>query len=208
MYNTNPQKELDKLIERLQSEGKTPSLLLHSCCGPCSSYVLEYLSEYFYITVFYYNPNISPKEEYDFRKEEQKRFIREFPSKNPIDFLDCDYESELFYEKVKGLEQEPEGGARCGACFELRLGRTARESSGRFDYFATTLTISPLKNAELLNIIGRKQSEVYHANYLPTDFKKKNGYLRSTQISKEYNMYRQNFCGCGFSKSKPAKAES
>lgn len=177
-----------------------PSLLLHSCCAPCSTYCIEVLSKEYLVTVFYYNPNIFPQEEYKFRKAEQKRFIEEFPTVNPVRFLDCDYEKEKFYDVIKGLENEPERGARCVECFKLRLGMTAKSASKYgFDYFATTLTISPQKDAKILNEIGKEMAETYNTNYLESNFKKKNGYLRSTEISKEYKMYRQNFCGCEYS---------
>ncbi len=190
----NYQKELDKILEGLDN----PSLLVHSCCAPCSSYVLEYLSDYFDITVLYYNPNIYPEEEYYHRKEEQKRLIKEM-DKN-IKFLDCDFENELFYEKVKGLEKEKEGGKRCEVCFHLRLSKTASlAKENNFDYFVTTLSISPLKDAELLNKIGNELSKEYGVKYLPSDFKKKEGYKRSIELSKKYNLYRQDYCGCVFS---------
>ncbi len=194
----NYQKELDKLIENLNN--KIPTLLLHSCCAPCSSYVLEYLSEFFDITVLYYNPNISPLEEYEKRKAEQIRLIKEKAWKNPVKFMDCDYDGEKFDKISKGLENEPEGGARCRACFALRLEETARlAKKNNFDYFVTTLSISPLKNAEVLNNIGNTLSEKYGIKYLPSDFKKKEGYKRSIELSKEFNLYRQNFCGCKYS---------
>lgn len=198
---TNPSKELDLLIEKLSKEGNVPSLLLHSCCAPCSTYCIEYLSEYFNITIFYYNPNIYPDEEYYFRKEEQKAFIEKFPTKNKISFVETDYETDCFYEAVIGLENEPEKGARCTECFKLRLGKTAEyAANNNFDYFATTLTISPQKNANQVNLQGALAGEKYGVKYLETDFKKKNGYLRSTQITKEYGMYRQDYCGCEYSK--------
>lgn len=198
----NYQKELDKLISDIQTQNIKPTLLVHSCCAPCSSYVLEYLNEFFDITVLYYNPNISPSEEYEYRKEEQKRLIREKKWFNPVKFLDCDYDNELFESSVKGLEKEPEGGKRCPVCFHLRLDKTAEfANSLNFDYFVTTLSISPLKNAELINQIGEKLSKKYGVKYLPSDFKKKNGYKRSVELSKEFNLYRQNFCGCRFSRA-------
>ena len=197
----NYQRELDKIISEIQKLNKKPTLLVHSCCAPCSSYVLEYLCEYFDITVLYYNPNISPIEEYEYRKEEQKRLISEKFGTSLVKFLDCDYDNELYEEVVKGLENEPEGGRRCSVCFSLRLDKTAKiAKENNFDYFVTTLTISPLKNADLLNKIGNKIGEKYGVSFLPSDFKKKNGYKRSIELSKEYNLYRQNFCGCRFSK--------
>ena len=196
----NYQKELDKLILENEKNNIVPMLLLHSCCAPCSSYVISYLSNYFKITIFYYNPNISPKEEYEKRKEEQKRFIKEFKTKYPVSFLDCDYDNDLYEETIKGLELEPERGARCTKCFLLRLGKTALAcKENNFDYFATTLTLSPYKNAPLINEIGFKLGGYYKVNYLPSDFKKKNGYLESIKLSHEYNLYRQDYCGCKYS---------
>lgn len=184
-----------------------PRLLLHSCCAPCSSSVLEQLSRHFRVTVLYYNPNIYPREEYTFRKEEQKRFIAAYPFANPVDFLDCEYEPAQFYEAAKGLEREPERGSRCTVCYRLRLSRAAREAAaGGYDYFATTLTLSPMKDAARLNQIGREEAALLRENmgekaplYLPSDFKKRNGYLRSIEISKACGMYRQEYCGCEFS---------
>ena len=201
MNKINYQRELDQLIEEIEAEGKVPTLLLHSCCAPCSSYCIEYLSQFFAITVFYYNPNIYPDEEYFHRVKEQQRFIREFPTKHPVSFIEGDFEKDRFYSEVaKGLEKEPERGARCTKCFELRLGETAKRAAAEgMDYFATTLTISPMKDVELLNSIGAAMGERYGVEYLATEFRKKNGYLRSTQISKEYDMYRQDYCGCVYS---------
>ncbi|MCR5144361.1 MAG: epoxyqueuosine reductase QueH [Lachnospiraceae bacterium] len=191
---------LDDTIEQLAEDGRVPTLLLHSCCAPCSSYCLEYLSDYFEITVFYYNPNIYPDEEYFHRVEEQKNFIERFPAKHPISFIQGDFEKERFFQSVKGLENEPERGARCKVCFELRLGESAKMAADRgFDYFTTTLSISPMKDAQLLNEIGTQLEEEYGIKYLHSDFKKKNGYKRSCEISQEYNMYRQDYCGCVFS---------
>ncbi len=197
----NYQKEMEKILDVSVRDGKVPTLFLHSCCAPCSSYVLEYLSQYFSITVFYYNPNISPREEYEARTEEVKRLIRELPVKNPISFVEGKYDPEMYYEAVKGHEQDPEGGDRCKICFEMRLREAARlAAKGGYDWFTTTLTISPLKNAELLNAIGREMGEEYKVSFLPSDFKKKEGYKRSIELSAEYNLYRQNYCGCVFSK--------
>ena len=197
----NFHQELEKMAQQLKAEGKTPTLLLHSCCAPCSSSCIEFLSKYFYVTVFYYNPNISESAEYKKRVEEQIRFIKEFPAPNKVEFIEGDYEPELYYSTVKGLEREPEGGERCFKCYELRLRKTAmlaRELG--FDYFTTTLTISPLKNSVKLNEIGLKVAEETGTNYLLSDFKKKEGYKRSIELSKEYNLYRQNYCGCVYSK--------
>ena len=198
--NRNYQKELDNIIAGHGQRREAPTLFLHSCCAPCSSYVLEYLSAFFRITVFYYNPNIYPAEEYGKRVEEQKNLIEKLPSVYPIKFVEGVYDKERFYEMAKGLEQVPEGGERCFRCYELRLRATARLAAERgFDYFTTTLTISPLKNAAKLNEIGGLLGEEYQTVWLPSDFKKKNGYKRSIELSKEYNLYRQDYCGCVFS---------
>lgn len=198
MNKINYQKELDKLID-IQKDN-VPTLFLHSCCAPCSSYVIEYLSNYFAMTIFYYNPNIFPDTEYTFRSNEQKRLISEMKTKYPVTYVDENYDSSQFYNSVKGLEKEPEGGKRCEKCFELRLDRTAqRAAEGGFDYFATTLTISPMKNAQLINDIGNTIAEKYSIKWLPSDFKKKGGYKRSIELSKIYSLYRQNYCGCVFS---------
>lgn len=180
-----------------------PSLLLHSCCAPCSSYCIEYLSRYFNITVFYYNPNIYPEDEYEKRKAEQKRLINEMKTKYPVKMLDCDFEKEKFYSAVRGLETAREGGERCFVCYRLRLEKTASKArKNNFDYFTTTLTISPLKNAQKINEIGEELSREYGVKFLPSDFKKKEGYKRSIELSREYNLYRQNYCGCIFSQNK------
>ncbi|WP_050607541.1 epoxyqueuosine reductase QueH [Clostridium niameyense] len=200
--NINFQKKLDSLIENLEENNEIPKLLLHSCCAPCSSYVLEYLSSYFKITVFYYNPNIYPKEEYLKRVEEQKQFILSINTKYAIDFIEGKYDSDKFYEMAKGMENEKEGGERCFKCYELRLRESAviAKEAG-YDYFTTTLSISPYKNAKKLNEIGEMLSKKYGVNYLYSDFKKKNGYKRSIELSNEYNLYRQDYCGCVFSKN-------
>ncbi len=204
----NYQRELDKVIEGLctdQGVQCKPSLFLHSCCAPCSSYVLEYLRAFFRITVFYYNPNISMDQEYLHRVEEQKRLINmmnEEAPENEIRVVEGDYEPGLFFDKVKGMEQCPEGGERCFACYELRLRKTAESAAALgYDYFATTLTISPLKNAEKLNQIGEQLAGEYQIKWLPSDFKKKNGYKRSLELSAEYDLYRQDYCGCIYSKA-------
>lgn len=199
----NYQKELDKKIKNLEQEGKVPKLLLHSCCAPCSSYVMEYLSRYFEITVFFYNPNIYPPREYEMRVKEEARLIQEMPFLHPVRMVEGAYEPERFYEAVKGLEKEPEGGARCEKCYELRLYEAARAAkAGGYDYFTTTLTISPLKPAPKLNEIGERIGEELGVDYLSSDFKKKDGYKRSVQLSQEYGLYRQNYCGCVYSQSK------
>lgn len=197
----NYQKELEKTIEENKKNGIVPSLLLHSCCAPCSSYCLEYLSQYFRITVLYYNPNLYPAEEYDRRVGEQKRLISALPAKYPVSLVEMRGEPEEFYSAVKGLEQAGEGSERCFACFRLRLERAARyaEENG-FDYFTTTLTISPLKNAQKLNEIGEEAGRKFGIRHLPSDFKKKNGYKRSVELSTDYGLYRQDYCGCIFSR--------
>ena len=201
MNRRNYQRELEAVIKENESKSRVPRLLLHSCCAPCSSYVLEYLSDYFEITVFYYNPNISPAVEYEKRAAEQQHLIRELPAKHPIHLVVGAYEPERFYAVSRGLEQVPEGGERCFRCFRLRLEEAAKMAAeGGFDYFATTLTISPLKNAQKLNEIGEELSELYKVEHLPSDFKKKNGYKRSVELSALYGLYRQNYCGCVFSK--------
>lgn len=239
--NRNYQKELDKILEKLTAaEAETawgteqavaPRLFLHSCCAPCSSYVLEYLRKYFRITVFYYNPNITEDEEYCKRVEEQKRLITaynaELTAENRatgqnsvghmndmgvsgrewqayhIEVIEGDYEPECFYGIVKGLEQCPEGGERCFACYELRLRETAKHANaGKYDYFTTTLSISPLKNAAKINEIGERLAKEYAVAWLPSDFKKKDGYKRSIELSREYDLYRQDYCGCVYSRRK------
>ncbi|MCM1124673.1 MAG: epoxyqueuosine reductase QueH [Eubacterium sp.] len=204
----NYQKELDQIIEKLGTdENHAPRLFLHSCCAPCSSYVLEYLRKYFNITVFYYNPNITEDEEYHKRVVEQKRLIAAYnelaaaESGYSIEIIEGDYTPERFYEIAKGLEQCPEGGERCFACYALRLRETAkRAKAGEYDYFTTTLSISPLKNAAKLNEIGETLAKEYDIAWLPSDFKKKDGYKRSIELSKEYDLYRQDYCGCVYSR--------
>ena len=197
----NYQKEMERVLAKAEGKELPPTLFLHSCCAPCSSYVLEYLSRYFRITVFYYNPNISPQKEYEDRTEEVKRLIRELPAGYPIQYMEGAYCPEVFYETVKGHETDPEGGERCEICFRLRLEEAARlAKEGGFDWFTTTLTISPLKNAALLNAIGEEMGEKYGIAFLNSDFKKKNGYKRSVELSAEYHLYRQNYCGCVFSR--------
>ena len=196
--NINYDIELEKIIK--ENEGRRPKVLLHSCCGPCSSAVIERLNPHFDLTIFYYNPNIEPEEEYIKRKEEQKRLLKELGG---ISFLDCDWENDKFKEISKGLEDLPEGGFRCHKCYNLRLERSAREAlKGGFEYFGTTLTVSPYKNSQVLNSIGKEISEALNIKYLFSDFKKKEGYKRSIELSKEYNLYRQDYCGCNFSKNK------
>ncbi len=197
----NYQLELEKILAGIDKENP-PSLLLHSCCAPCSSYVLKYLSEYFKITLLYYNPNISPENEYIKRINEQQRLINEMPLKNKVKFIGTEYTPDLFINAVKGYENEPEGGERCFICYKLRLEEAANAAiRENCDYFTTTLSISPYKNAEKLNSIGEEIGEKYGIKHLPCDFKKKNGYRESIALSKEYNLYRQDYCGCIYSKA-------
>lgn len=199
----NYQLELERELEKIKNSGRIPKLLLHACCAPCSSYVLEYLTEYFDITVFFYNPNITDPEEYQKRADELLRLISVMPKKNTVDSIICAHSSDSFYEITKGLEALPEGGVRCFGCYRERLEATASYMSehGGFDYFATTLTVSPHKNAEKLNSIGAELEEKYKIRYLVSDFKKREGYKRSIELSREYGLYRQDFCGCEFSRS-------
>ena len=193
----NYQNELIKLIKELDYK---PKLLLHSCCGPCSTQVLSFLAPYFNITVFYYNPNIEPYEEYLKRKNEQIRFIKEFKHEN-INFLDCDYDNENYEELIKGLEKEPERGKRCYVCYRMRMEKTASTAKDNgYDYFCTTLSVSPYKNALWINEIGRELEDKYKVKWLYSDFKKKDGYKKSILLSQKYNLYRQNYCGCVYSK--------
>ena len=193
----------DKLMQEELRGARDKRLLLHSCCAPCSSHCLSELSPQIGVTVLYYNPNLDCAGEYEKRKREQLRFLRET---GLADFLDCDYAPEDYLAAVRGLEKEKEGGARCAVCFRLRLDRTAREAKARgFDYFATTLTVSPLKNARLINTIGFAVAEEVGVRYLPSDFKKRGGYLHSVRLSEEYGLYRQDYCGCAFSKAEREK---
>lgn len=201
MNKRNYQKELDRLLEGIEKEGRTPRLFLHSCCAPCSSYVLEYLSRYFEITVFFYNPNISPAEEYEKRVEEIRRMIGEMEFVHPVKLVEGEYDPQVFFRMAKGMENIPEGGERCFGCYRLRMEEAARlAKEGNYDYFTTTLSISPLKNAQKINEIGEELAEIYQVSHLPSDFKKKNGYKRSIELSGEYELYRQDYCGCVFSK--------
>ena len=195
----NYQKKLEELVSTL--EGK-PTLLLHSCCGPCSTEVIDFLKDYFDITIYYYNPNIEPYEEYLHRKREQKRFIKEYKEAE-IKFLDCDYENESFKEIAKGLETAREGGARCKKCFYLRMKKTAEVAKEKnFEYFGTTLTVSPHKNSSIINEIGEHISKECNVKYIYGDFKKNDGYKKSIELSKRYNLYRQDYCGCLYGRSK------
>lgn len=204
MNRINYQKQLEEVLKRMKEEGKRKRLLLHACCAPCSSYCLEYLREAFALTVFFYNPNLTEQEEYRRRVEEEKRLIALMNGQegsSQIEILEGRYEPERFLEVARGLETCKEGGERCVRCFALRLGETARVAAeGGFDFFTTSLTISPLKNSALLNRIGAQEGERYGVRFLPSDFKKNNGYLRSTQLSRLYDLYRQNYCGCIYSK--------
>ena len=190
------------MTQIINGQSGRPTLLLHSCCGPCSSAVLERLSPHFNITLLYYNPCIHPREEFEHRLAEQKRLIAEMPLPGAVNLVVPPYEPETFFAAVKGLEEEPEGGRRCRVCFEQRIGFTARMAAEQgFDYFATTLTVSPHKNAVVINEVG-SSAALPPAVWLPSDFKKQNGYLRSLQLSQTYGLYRQNDCGCIFSKRK------
>ncbi len=202
----NYQLLLDKELKTIIAAGRVPKLLLHSCCAPCSSYVLEYLSRYFDITVYYYNPNISPAEEFTYRAEEVARLLAEMPLARPVKLLVGAYEPERFAALAVGREEEPEGGSRCAACYRLRLEETARvAAAGEYDYFTTTLSISPLKKAETLNKIGGQLAQQYGVAYLYSDFKKREGYKRSCVLSAEYHLYRQDYCGCVHSKTQAEK---
>ena len=201
MNKRNYQKELDALIERNTREGIRPRLLLHVCCAVCASYVLEYLAPHFDITIAYYNPNITEESEYRYRYSELKRYVAEAGLSGSVHFTEVDYDPEAFLTLTEGREEEREGGARCALCFRQRLEYTARLCrDGGYDCFATTLTISPLKNAVTLNIIGEQLADEYGVSYLCSDFKKKEGYKRSIELSKQYHLYRQNYCGCLYSK--------
>lgn len=194
----NYDKEMTNIISKLESPKK---VLLHSCCAPCSSACIEKLTPYFDITILYYNPNIEPYEEYLKRKNEEIKFISKYPRVNKLDIIDCDYDNAKFLEIAKGLEEEPERGKRCLKCYNLRMEYTAKKAKELgYDYFATTLTLSPLKDSQVLNNLGYALSKKHDISYLPSDFKKRNGYKRSIELSKEYNLYRQNFCGCKYSK--------
>ena len=201
MNKINYSLKTEEIIENNKREQVMPSLLLHACCAPCSSACLEYLNGNFDMTVFYYNPNISPKAEFEKRLSEEKRLISEMPLNKDIGVIEGEYNYGDFLEAVKGLEDVPEGGERCFKCYRLRLEKTAALAKVQgFDYFCTTLSISPLKNSQRINEIGEAVAEKYGVKWLPSDFKKKEGYKRSIELSKQYGLYRQNFCGCVFSK--------
>lgn len=196
----NYSNKCEQILNELKEKKK---LLLHSCCGPCSSYVITYLTNYFDITVLYYNPNIYPYEEYIKRKNEQIKVIELLNSKstNNIDIMDCDYDNNLYEKKIKGLEMEPERGKRCEICYKLRIEKTANiAKDNKYDYFCTTLSVSPYKNANLINKIGEEMEQKYNIKWLYSDFKKKDGYKKSIMLSQKYNLYRQNYCGCIYSK--------
>lgn len=203
MEKINYQVKMEEEINKLNTIKK---LLLHSCCAPCSSYVLSYLTKYFDITVLYYNPNIEPIEEYEKRKQEEIRLIKELPKVNKIDIIDCDWDNDLFHEKVKGLEHLPEKSERCYICYAMRLLKTVQlAKENHYDYFATTLTVSPYKDCIKINEIGYNLEKKYGIKYLCSDFKKKNGYKQSIELSHKYNLYRQNYCGCIYSKEQSYK---
>ncbi len=198
----NYSEKCEKILKGLKEKKK---VLLHSCCGPCSSYVITYLTKYFDITIFYYNPNIYPYEEYSKRKEEQIKVIKELnkTSKNNIDIIDCDYDNNVYEKKIKGLEKEPERGKRCEICYKIRMEKTAITAiKNNYDYFCTTLSVSPYKNAYLINQIGEEIEKKYKIKWLYSDFKKKDGYKKSIELSKKYNLYRQDYCGCIYSQRK------
>ena len=193
----NYDNEMEKVIKELKF---VPKLLLHSCCAPCSSAVITKLKDYFDITVIYYNPNIEPYEEYIKRKEEQKRLLKLLESKNKIDFIDCDYDNDKYHELVKGHEDDPERGNRCYICYSQRMEYTAKKAQeNNYNFFGTTLSVSPYKISRWINEIGYDLSEKYNVSYLPSDFKKRDGYKKSIELSKKYNLYRQNYCGCIYS---------
>lgn len=194
---------LNKEIENIKENGDKPSLLLHSCCAPCSSYVLEYLAPFFHLILFFYNPNIHPEKEYLKRLEEQKRVIKEMPLNQNIHLIEGPYDPNIFLRQINGLEKDKEGGKRCFVCYKLRLDRTAQKSLEiKTDYFTTTLTVSPHKNAQIINQIGKEMENKYRTKYLFSDFKKRDGFKRSIVLSNQYKLYRQNYCGCLFSKDK------
>ena len=196
----NYQKEMERITKSF-APGDKPRLLLHSCCAPCSSAVLETVAPHFALTVYYYNPNIAPREEYQKRVDEQKRLLLQMPLPEPVNFLEGPYDLDCFLQAVKGLEMVPEGGARCEICFRLRLQKAAEAAKeGGFDFFTTTLTVRKKKNAPLLNQIGEEMAAKYGVRWLPSDFKKKEGYKRSITLSHQYGLYRQDYCGCAFSK--------
>ena len=205
----NYQLMLDRIIESSCANGKRPRLLLHACCAPCSSYVLEYLSRHFEITLFFYNPNISPQSEYDFRAKELLRLVDELGLSESVSVLYGNYDPHRFFEMAKGMEHLPEGGERCRKCYALRLSESARiAADGSFDFYTTTLSISPHKNAEWLNELGVEMGDRYGVSWLYSDFKKKNGYKRSCELSVQLGLYRQSYCGCVYSKREEKQGEA
>ena len=201
LMKENYDKKLEEILLMHKKNNEVPTLLLHSCCAPCSSYVIEYLSKYFHITILYYNPNISPISEYEKRKKEQIRLLNEMDTLYKVHFLDCDYDNDLYEKEICGLENEPERGKRCLVCFRLRLVKTAlMAKKEHFDYFGTTLTVSPYKNSLVINSIGKELEKLYDIPFLVSDFKKRNGYKRSIELSSIYHLYRQDYCGCKYSK--------
>ncbi|WP_300409416.1 epoxyqueuosine reductase QueH [Lagierella sp.] len=205
MNKKNYHLELERIIEGIDLDNP-PSLLLHSCCGPCSTSVLEYLTSYFKVTILYYNPNIFPKEEYFKRLEEQKKVIEKVEGKFEIDFIEGRYVPEEYFDAVKEVKDLPEGSKRCFNCYELRLKEAAKFAvENKMDYFATTLSVSPYKNAQVINELGERIGEEYKVMHLPNDFKKKDGYKKSIELSKKWNIYRQDYCGCVFSKREAAE---
>ena len=207
----NYDKVMMKMVQNWQTAGIRPKILLHACCAPCSTTTLERMTEFAEVTIYYANSNIHPRAEYQRREYVQQKFIHDFNEKtgNHVQFIAAPYRPQEYFEAVRGLEKEPEGGKRCQICFWLRLNETARVAASEdFDYFSTTLTISPLKNAETLNMIGQEMAEKWKVAFLPSDFKKKNGYKRSIELSKEHDLYRQDYCGCIFSKIERTKQMS
>lgn len=195
-------------LEELSKLDKPRKILLHSCCAPCSSYVITFLSNYLDITILYYNPNIAPKEEYEKRKKEQIRLIKNLNTKNKLDYLDCDYDNDIYNKSIIGYESFPEGGSRCNICFNLRLDKTAKlAKQHNYDYFGSTLTVSPHKNSKIINEIGEKISQKYQIKWLYSDFKKNEGFKQSIELSKKYELYRQDYCGCIYSKQARKKQE-
>lgn len=195
-------------LEEISKLEKIPTILLHSCCAPCSSYVISFLSQYFNITILYYNPNISPQEEYEKRKKEQIRLIKELKTKNKLDYLDCDYDNELYNELIKGYETDSEGGSRCSICFKMRLEKTAKlAKENNYDYYCSTLTVSPHKNSKIVNEIGETIANKHNIKWLYSDFKKNEGFKQSITLSKKYDLYRQDYCGCIYSKKVKEKQE-
>lgn len=206
---TNYSLLLEQTLKEIENKAQRPTLLLHVCCAPCSSYVLEYLAKYFDITVFFFNPNISPASEYEFRQKELERLLAEMPLPSCVKIMSGRYCPEEFYSMAKGMEELPEGDSRCKKCYRMRLAETADIAlANGFDYFTTTLSISPYKNAEWLNSIGAEEGKRVGIKYLFSDFKKKNGYKRSCELSAEYGLYRQDYCGCEFSRLEAEKRKT